>query len=166
MTIRKAFRALPLLALFTAGALAAPLNTNFTSSLLSAGRGQTVTFSASLFNTMASTIFLNSDAANITAPLSLDDTKFFLNFPLSIGAGLTIPATPIFDVFVPAGTPFGIYPGTFDILGGDSPNAFITVGLATFAVNVVPEPGTVALAGLALVLLIAGKRVRRLCQIN
>ncbi len=161
MTIRKTFRALTLLALSSACALAAPLNINFTSSLLNAGRGQTVTFSASLFNTTASTIFLNGDTANIAFPLLLDDTKFFLNAPLSIGAGLTSPVTPIFDVFVPASAPFGLYPGAFDILGGASPNAFTTVGSAVFAVNGVPEPGTLALAGLPLVLLIAAKRARR-----
>jgi hypothetical protein len=142
MTIRMTFRALPLFVLFGASAFGGPLTINFTSSLLNAGRGQTITFSGSIANSSGAAVFLNSDALNISAPLTADDTKFFLNSPLSIGPGATTPIFQIFDVTVPPGAPFGLYPGSFDILGGSTPSQFGTVGTATFAVNVVPEPAT------------------------
>jgi len=141
MTIRT-FRALPLFALFSASALGGPLTINFTSSLLNAGRGQTIAFSGSVANSSATAVFLNGDSLNINAPLTADDTKFFLNSPLSVAPGATTPTFQIFDVTVPLGAAFGLYPGVFDILGGSTPNDFGTVGTATFAVNVVPEPAT------------------------
>ena len=140
MTRRMTFRALPLFALFSAGAFGGPLTINFTSSLLNAARGQTITFSASVANTGGTTVFLNADSLNIPAPLTADDTKFFLNSPVSIAGGASTPTFQIFDVTVPLGAPFGLYPGVFDILGGSTANDFATVGTATFAVNVVPEP--------------------------
>jgi hypothetical protein len=145
MTLRITLRALPLFGLFTASAFGGPLTINLFSSLLTASRGQTITFSGSIANGGGTTVFLNSDSLNITAPLTADDTKFFLNSPLSIGPGATTASFQIFDVTVPLGAPFGIYPGTFDILGGSNPNLFDTVGTATFAVNVVPEPATVCM---------------------
>lgn len=144
MTTRMTFRALPLFALFGASAFGGPLTINFTSSLLNAGRGQTITFSASITNSSGATVFLNSDSLNIAAPLTADDTKFFLNTPPAMASGQTVTA-PIFDVTVPLGAPFGLYPGSFDILGGSTPNDFAAVGTATFAVNVVPEPATVCM---------------------
>src|SRR5947208_14189310 len=96
-------------------------------------------------NTLGTTVFLNVDALNITAPLTADDIKFFLNSPLSIAAGATTANFQIFDVTVPLGAPFGLYPGIFDILGGNTPNDFGTVGTATFAVSVVPEPATLCM---------------------
>jgi hypothetical protein len=143
MTVRMTLRAVPLLALFAASAFAGPITINFTSSLLNAGRGQTITFSSSLFNSGLTTVFLNADSLNITAPLTADDTKFFLNAPLSIGAGATTPIFQTFDVAAPLGAPFGLYSGRFDILGGSTPNELGTVGSATYVVNVVPEPATV-----------------------
>jgi hypothetical protein len=163
MTVRMTLRALPFFALFTASAFAGTLTINFTSSLLSAGRGQTITFSGSIVNISGTTVFLNSDSLNITAPLTADDTKFFLNSPLSIAPFATTPTFQIFDVTVPLGAPFGLYPGAFDILGGSTPNDLGTVGTAPFAVNVVPEPATVCmlLAGAICLGLIRHRRVFR-----
>ena len=142
MTIRMSFRAVSLFALVSASAWSGPLTINFTSSLLTAGRGQTITFSGSIFNSSGTAVFLNGDSLNIAAPLTADDTKFFLNSPLSIAPGATTPTFQIFDVTVPLGAAFGLYPGVFDILGGSTPNDLGTVGTATFAVNVAPEPAT------------------------
>jgi hypothetical protein len=161
MNTSAALRALPLLALFSTCGFSGPLSINFTSSLLPAGRGQTITFSANIANSGATAVFLNSDSLNIAAPLTADDTKFFLFSPLSIAPLSTTPTFQIFDVTVPLGAAFGLYPGVFDILGGSTPSDFQTVGTATFAVNVVPEPATVSslLAGaLCLGLLCASKR--------
>jgi len=151
MTPRWTFHIVPVL-LFASSAAAGPLTFTFASSLLTAGRGQTVTFSATLMNTGSTALFLNSDAVNIAAPLIADDTKFFLNVPLSLASSQSVTA-PILDVTVPLGSPFGLYPGNFVVLGGATPGELINVGSATFAVNVVPEPGPIAsLIGGAIVL--------------
>src|SRR5262249_43201013 len=142
MSTRTIFRALPLFGLCSVCAFAGPITINFTSSLLNGVRGQTLTFSASLTNTGATTIFLNGDSVNIAAPLIVDDTKFFLNAPLSMAGGATTAAFPIFDVSIPSNAPFGLYPGTFSTLGGSTPSAFDVVGTVPFAVNVVPEPAS------------------------
>jgi hypothetical protein len=141
MTLRWTFHIVPVL-LFASSAVAGPLTLTFTSSLLTAGRGQTVTFSATLLNTGSTALFLNGDAVNIAAPLIADDTKFFLNFPLSLAPSQFVSA-PILDVTVPLGSPFGLYPGNFVVLGGATPSEVINIGSATFAVNVIPEPGTI-----------------------
>lgn len=141
MLIRWMLRTVPVLLLSAGCSFSAPLTITFASSLLNAFRGQTVTFSATVANTTASTVFLNGDALNITAPLTGNDTRFLINFPLSLSGGQMFTA-PIFDISVPANAPFGLYPGNFDILGGSSSTAQTTVGSAAFAVNVVPEPGT------------------------
>ena len=150
MAIRTIFRALALFALFSACAFANTLAISFSSSLLTGFPGQTLTFSASITNTSGSTVFLNGDGLNVTVPLTADDLKFFLNFPLSLGAGSTTPVAQIFDITVPSVVPFGTYPGIFSILGGGNANAFDTVGTAPFAVNVVPEPETCSLLAVAI----------------
>jgi hypothetical protein len=141
MTPRWAFHIVPVL-LFASSAAAGPLTFTFASSLLTAGRGQTVTFSATLMNAGSTALFLNSDAVNIAAPLIADDTKFFLNFPLSLAPSQSVTA-PILDVTVPLSSPFGLYPGNFVVLGGATPSEVTNIGSATFAVNVVPEPATI-----------------------
>src|SRR4051794_9752285 len=120
MTLRKILHILPLLS-FSTAAIGGPLTFNFTSSLLTGSPGKTVTFSATLTNTLGTSLFLNSDIVNITAPLTADDTKFFLNFPLFLTAGQSVTA-PILDVTVPGGTPPGLYPGSFIVLGGSTSN--------------------------------------------
>jgi hypothetical protein len=154
------FRVLPLVVLLRAGALAGPVTIDFTSSLLNGQRGQTVTFSANLINTTGATVFLNSDSLNIAAPLTGDDTKFFLFSPLSLGPGASSGSFQIFDISIPLGAPFGLYSGSFDILGGATAAAFDPVGSADFAVNVVPEPAT---GSLLLVALCAGAALLRFC---
>src|SRR6476469_2911304 len=108
--------------MFTGCAWSAPLTITFGSSLLPATRGQTVTFSASVANTTSASLFLNDDSLNIAAPLTANDTKFLLNFPLSLATGQAFTA-PAFDVSVPATAPYGVYSGVFDILGGSSVGA-------------------------------------------
>jgi hypothetical protein len=154
------FRALILLAVCSACISALPLTINFNSALLTAGRGQTVTFSASVANTTAATVFLDADALNVAAPLLADDTRFFLNFPLALAGFSATPVLPTFDILIPSGTPFGLYPGHFDILQGTA-----SVGSADFAVTVVPEPATLSLLtagalGLGLMFRFSPKRNR------
>jgi hypothetical protein len=143
MDIRTLFRAAPLLLALSAGAFATPLTIALASSLISVGQGsQTVTFSANLINTTSATLFLNGDSLNVASPLIGNDTKFFLNAPLSLAAGVSSGTLPVFDITIPPGTPFGLYPGNFAVSGGASATNFDPLGSAPFAVNVVPEPAT------------------------
>jgi hypothetical protein len=157
MNHRNTFCVLALFVLASARAFAGPVTINFVSSLLTAQRGQTATFSASLINTSGEQVFLNSDSLNIAAPLIGDDLKFFLNTPVALGPGASFPAVEIFDITVPLAAPLGLYGGNFDILGGPGPASFSTVGSATFAVQVVPEPAT----GLMLFAALAAIFIRR-----
>jgi hypothetical protein len=156
MTFGKILRTLPLL-FFSTAASATTLAVSFTSSLLTATGGQTVTFSATLTNTLGTTLFLNGDNTSIAGPLTLDDTKFFLNTPASLSAGQSI-TVPILDVIVPKGAPSGLYPGSFTVLGGPTDRDFTNIGSANFAVNVVPEPGTVGLLASGALLLLGLRR--------
>lgn len=150
MNIRTMFRVLPLMALLSANALAAPVTINFGSSLISRSPGQTASFSAILSNMSGALVFLNSDSLNIAAPLTPNDTNFFLFAPLTLGPGASSGSFPIFDILVPLSTPYGTYSGLFVLFGGSSGASFDQLGSAVFAVNVVPEPATGSLILLAL----------------
>ena len=160
MTARWMFRLIVMVILAPAAVPAAPLTITFSSALLNTTPGQPVTFSATITNTTASSIFLNSDAVNIGAPLSINDIDFFLNFPASLAASQSVTA-PVFDVIVPIATPLALYPGHFDILGGATPNDLTTEGSADFAVNVSPEPSSAVLLSLGALLIIIRKTRQR-----
>jgi hypothetical protein len=110
----------------------------------------TATVSAPLTNTGA--VFLNSDTVNIDFPLTVDDTPFFLNFPLSLAPGASFTGQ-IFTVTVPNfAQPNVTYHGFFEIDGGADPNTFDPLASATFTVTPVPEPATALLLTGALLL--------------
>src|SRR5437867_2544140 len=110
---------------------AGPLSFSFTSSLLTAAQGQTVTFSATLVNTGATPLFLNGDNVNIAMPLIVNDIKFFFNTPPLLAPSQSVTA-PILDVTVPPATAFGLYAGMFEVLGGVTPSEFTTLASQTF----------------------------------
>ncbi len=130
-----------LLVLTAAVANAASLDFTFASSLLYTQAGVPVTFVGTVTNAGATTVYINGD--NVTSALPFDDTAFLLGAPLSLDPAESF-AGPLFDVLPGPGTPVGLYPGVFSILGGDSPGSFDVVSSAPFAVQVqiVPEPGT------------------------
>lgn len=100
----------------------------------------TATVSAPLTNSGA--VFLNSDSVNIDFPLALDDSGFFMNFPLSLAPGGSFTGQ-IFTVTVPAFAQlFVAYDGYFEIDGGADSNAADPIASATFTVTPVPEPAT------------------------
>jgi len=132
------------LAALSACAYAGPLTFTFTSSLFNLSIGQTVTFSATLTNTGTTPLFLNGDSISIAPALVLNDVKFFLNFPVSLSAGQSVTA-PILDVTAPSGSTFGLHVGSMSILGGATPSELTSQASQPFAVNVVPEPGSLAL---------------------
>ena len=148
----------PLAALFLTlvadAALATPISFTLASSLLTTQPGTSVTFTGTVADTGGSPTFLNGDTATFAAPLLLNDTPFFLNFPFVLTPLQSVTAQ-IFVVSVPLGTAAGLYSGSFSILGGATPSALNTLASQPFAVSVtpnapVPEPGTAVLCLLGL----------------
>jgi hypothetical protein len=136
---------------------AATVSLDLESSLLFAAPGQSAAFSGVVTNTGAATAFLNGDA--FVFPYAIDDTPFFLTVPAILAPGGSA-AGPLFTALIPAGAPLGLYVGSFSILGGDNPGAMNVLATETFAVQVIPEPGTFAMFGGSL--LLVGWRLRRI----
>jgi len=146
-----------LLVLTAALGNAASLDFTFTSSLLYTEPGIPVTFSGTLTNTGATNVYINGDT--VTSALPFDDTPFLLGAPVFLApAGLF--TGPLFTIFVPPGTPLGLYTGTFSVLGGDSPGASDPLTTAAFGVQVVPEPAT-WMSGFAIAALFLTRRRRK-----
>ena len=105
-------------------------------------------------------VFLNGDSFDITAPVTLDDNDFFANFPLSLAPGASFTGD-LFVLTVPPNTPFGVFLGTFTLLGGADGSASDTLGTVNFSVTTVPEPSSMVLlltgmAGLAMTVIWTG----------
>ncbi len=154
-------RNLPVIILTMAGLLlsataakADPLTLTFASQYLNAAPGQTVAFSATVTDVGSSQVFLNADSTLLLSPLTLDDTPFLINFPLSMNPGDSYTGE-LFTVTVPPGVLTGLYPGSFQILGGSNATAQDEVAAANFGVNVqaTPEPSTFLMLASALVVL-------------
>ena len=102
-------------------------------------------------------VFLNGDSFNITAPVTLNDSDFFSNFPLSLAPGASFTGD-LFVLTVPPNSPLGTFLGTFTLQGGPNGNANNKLGTADFSLNVIsPEPSSILLlltgiAGLAMTL--------------
>ena len=117
------------------------------------------TVSASASNGAA--VFLNGDSFNVTAPITLDDSDFFANFPLSLAPGASFTGD-LFVLTMPPGTPLEAYLGTFTLLGGADGNASNTLGTVNFSLTATtPEPSNIVLlltgmAGFAMILRRAG----------
>ena len=120
-----------------------------TPTLLSGFPGSTITFSGTLCNTSASTLFLNSAGINLSdgfTPADLDTGPFFANAPASLAAGGSTPTIGLFAIDIPNPFAEGLYQGAFSVLGGVNANAQDTLGSADFRVQVavtsVPEPSS------------------------
>lgn len=99
----------------------------------------------------AGPVFLNGDSYNITAPVSLNDLGFFVNFPLSLAPGGTFTGD-LFTLTLPAGSPAGTFLGSFTLLGGPNGASSNTLGTVNFSlVASTPEPSSIvfALTGMA-----------------
>jgi hypothetical protein len=117
-------------------------------------------FDATVTNTSADTVYLNGDNFSVDSPLTVDDSPYLNNYPLTLGAGDSASGL-LFNVDVPIGTALGLYTGYFDITGGSDANAGDTVGEADFDVNVTPEPSGWLLLGSGLAALALAKAQRR-----
>jgi hypothetical protein len=136
---------------------AATIDLSLTSSLVYTQSAGPVQFSGTITNTGPGPAFINGDT--VTSQLPFDDTSFLLNVPPVLGPGATFTG-PLFAILVSPSLPVGLYTGTFDVLGGDGPNATDVLGSTTFGVQVVPEPGT-WMAGFGLVAVMLSRKLRR-----
>src|SRR5579875_3166747 len=122
--------------------------------------GGSVTFDATVSApaTNAAPVFLNGDSFNVTAPVTLDDSDFVNNFPISLAPGISFTGD-LFVLTAPPHLPVGTFLGTFTLLGGPNSSATNTLGTVNFSLTTfTPEPSSIALlltglAGLAMSLL-------------
>jgi len=125
------------------------------------GGGGLLTFDATVTNTDPTTVeYMNADAVTLAGALMVDDSPFFSDFPLFLNPGGTFTGE-LFTVSVPAGTAYGLYAGSFDILGGGPADFTDVVASADFNVQVSPEPASFALLLIGLVATLAGPLRRR-----
>jgi hypothetical protein len=154
----KSLRSLPVLSLaiacFLPGgtpAKAGPLSVTLATPFQS-GSQDVFSFTATVTNNSGATVFLNGDSFNVDAPLSVDDSPYDNNFPLSLGSGGSFTGV-LFNVDVPPATAYGLYTGSFEIIGGGPLDNTDVAGAATFDVSVTPEPSSFLLLGAAVLAL-------------
>jgi len=114
-----------------------------------------LSFVATITNIGSETVYLNGDALTVNSPLVSDDTPFWDNFALPLSNGDSETAE-LFTITVPGGTPYGLYAGSFALLGGDDISSQSQLGSVDFNVNVAanvnvtPEPCAFLLMGTGL----------------
>jgi len=143
-----------LLMLTAAVGNAATLEFTFDSSLLYTQPGVPVTFTGTVTNTGVATAYINGDT--VTSALPFDDTPFLLGAPQFLNPGDSFIGS-ILTVSPSPGTPLGIYPGLFSIVGGDTAASSDVLIAAPFAVQVAPEPAT-WIGGFALIAIFLARR--------
>jgi hypothetical protein len=140
--------ALTLLALHLSMARAQTLDVTLSNSTVAVTQGTTaVDFYGTITDpSTAATIFLNGDTASTsTNLLTVDDTPFFTNAPISLSPGQRSGLLELFAVDLPANTPQGIYSGNvFSILGGADGNAVDNLADVHFSVDVTARTGVEA----------------------
>lgn len=126
--------------------------------------GSTLTFDATVSAPLANsaTVFLNFDNFGDTIPgaNTIDDSGFFLNFPLSLDPGDTFTGT-LFSVALPPGVAPGSYTGFFEIFGGSNADAGNPLATVNFQINATPEPGSWVLLATGIGILAMGNFGRR-----
>ncbi|MGI4790656.1 MAG: hypothetical protein ACRYFS_17615 [Janthinobacterium lividum] len=146
----------------------AQLNVKFNTptALYTSSLPQTFAVTATLINNFNSVLYLNGDSPSMNAPLDindLDDTPFQNTFAYS-DPQLTLAAhggritTTIFDFTIPGGTDAGTYGGSFDFLGGTTPDdqTYLATGTYSFRVQDAPVPEASTTVSFGLLLLLGG----------
>jgi len=150
--MRKITLVLPVLGLIAVLALSSPalagtINLSLTNPTRIATPGAILSFTATVSAPATNTgpVFLNADSTTADYPLVLDDSSFFLNFPLFLAPGASYTGVP-FTVDLPNfATSGATYNGYFEIDGGSDDNASSYLASVTFQVTAVPEPGSAIL---------------------
>jgi hypothetical protein len=124
------------------------LSASLVNAALTGTAGSSITFQANVSNPSGTDTFLNGDSSITSSILvSVNDTPFILNAPVSLGSGGIAGPFDIFTVVLDPSIAAGIYTGTFSILGGADGASSNDLADLNFTVNVtpstsVPEPGT------------------------
>lgn len=138
--------------------------------------GQTLSFFGTISNTSADTnpadaIYLNSDSLNLSlGDATVNDNFFAAYFPISLVGGTSSGDIDLFDIVLakPETEPFGMYSGTYGLLGGadgGADTAQNNLAQVNFSVNVqpaastLPEPSFLFEVGAALALLALRRRL-------
>ena len=111
----------------------------------------------------AKDIYLNGDSFNIDSPFTLDDSDFFLNFPISLAPGQSV-SDILFTATFPGDAANGAYLGSFALLGGTGMEASNILASSNFQVNVTPEPSSWLLLATGLAGIVFLIRCRQLNQ--
>jgi len=116
--------------------------------------GDVIAFDATVTNNSSATENLNGDEFYVDSPLAVDDSPYFNNWPLTLGAGDSFSGL-LFNVDIPDDADLDLYTGYFDITGGHySTSESFVIGSANFDVQVTPEPPTWELMAMALAALL------------
>jgi len=107
--------------------------------------GTTIAFDATVMAPATNTnpVYLYGDTNGVTAPLTVDDSYYILNWPLDLTPGQSY-TDVLFNVTVPHGTTLGDYVGSFTIEAFSSASPTINV-TQPFDVVVTPEPSSILL---------------------
>src|ERR1035437_9342445 len=113
------------------------LTLDLTQAYQSGDAGDTLIFDVNVTNTdLTDVIYLNSDSTTLVGPLVLDNSYFYTYAPYYLNPGDSSGVFDLFTVFIPDGTPIGLYAGTFEILGGLTGSDSNYLGSANFDVQV------------------------------
>jgi hypothetical protein len=142
-----------ILILIAAGAAfqASAMTVTLTPDTLFVNPGGTISFSGTLDNNTASTVFINSDSVTFAIPGAVDDSPFLTFAPLFLVQSQVTGVFQFLNVTIPIGQGAGTYDGVIDVFGGDSESASNLIGSGAFHVTVnsvgpsAPEPGSILL---------------------
>ncbi len=153
---------LPLVICLLSAALPGRADIAFTldNSTLFGGPGDTITFTGSMFNNGAQTVFLNGLNLSPGDPGLTGDSTPFFSGPASLDPGMGSGSIPLFTISI--ANPFlagnGSYPGSYTLVGGQDGNAMDSLATGTFTVMVAPEPSADCLMLLGAAGLVALRR--------
>jgi hypothetical protein len=158
--MKKTLLILLALSAFSASARADVLSISFDQSSQIGSPGETLQFFGTITNESDQTVYLNSDAPNLSGLSLTVNDLFFSNVPISLApngaAGDSSGDIELFDVLVsnPLLDAQGTYPGIYTLYGGADGNASNYLGQATFSVTTVPEPSALSLLLVAMALIL------------
>ena len=131
---------------------------------LSGQSGDVLAFFGTLTNGAGDTVFLNADNLTLVGfpPGAIDDSPYFNNTPDGfLGPNGSTGNIELFDLTIPA-LPVGTYAGSFEVIGGATPDDQTILGSGDFTAAVVsPEPAPWAIVVFTGLMAVGLTRLRR-----